>query len=117
MPIKKPGKGHSNPGKYRTIALTFNMCKLMQRMVNEWSVQFLVKKYNSALSEQFSQQWILLCLEDDIKKAQNNKEIVVAMFVDVEKAYDMPWRKGLLIKLHQLGIGENMFSWLRDFFM
>lgn len=58
----------------------------------------------------------LLCLEDDIKKAQNNKEIVVAMFVDVEKAYDMPWRKGLLIKLHQLGIGENMFSWLRDFF-
>lgn len=58
----------------------------------------------------------LLCLEDDIKKAQNNKEIVVAMFVDVEKAYDMPWRKGLLIKLHQLGI-ENMFSWLRDFFM
>lgn len=59
----------------------------------------------------------LLCLEDDIKKAQNNKEIVVAMFVDVEKAYDMPWRKGLLIKLHQLGIGENMFSWLRDFFL
>lgn len=51
MPIKKPGKGHSNPGKYRTIALIFNMCKLMQRMVNEWSVQFLVKKYNSALSE------------------------------------------------------------------
>lgn len=50
----------------------------------------------------------LLCLEDDIKKAQNNKEIVVAMFVDVEKAYDMPWRKGLLIKLHQLGIGENV---------
>lgn len=31
----------------------------------------------------------LLCLEDDIKKAQNNKEIVVAMFVDVEKAYDI----------------------------
>lgn len=58
----------------------------------------------------------LLCLEDDIKKAQNNKEIVVAMFLDVEKAHDMPWRKGLLIKLHQLGIGENMFSWLRDFF-
>lgn len=46
MPIKKPGKGHSNPGKYRTIALIFNRCKLMQRMVNEWLVQFLVKKYN-----------------------------------------------------------------------
>ena len=29
----------------------------------------------------------ILCLESEIRKAQTNKEIVVAVFFDVEKAY------------------------------
>ena len=31
----------------------------------------------------------VLCLEDDIRKSQVNKEAVAAVFFDVEKAYDM----------------------------
>jgi len=37
----------------------------------------------------------VVCLEDDIRKAQVNKETVAAVFFDVEKAYDMLWREGL----------------------
>ena len=33
-----------------------------------------------------------LCLEDDIRKSQVNKEVVAVVFFDVEKAYDMLWR-------------------------
>lgn len=36
----------------------------------------------------------VLCLEDDIRKAQVNKETVAAVFFDVEKVYDMLWREG-----------------------
>lgn len=36
-------------------------------------------------------------LEDEIRKAQANKESVVAIFFDIEKAYDVMWREGLLI--------------------
>ncbi len=39
-----------------------------------------------------------VCLENEIRKAQINKESVIAVFLDVEKAYDMMWREGLLIK-------------------
>ncbi len=41
----------------------------------------------------------VLCLKSVIKKAQSNKENVIAVFIDIEKAYDMLWKDGLLIKL------------------
>ncbi len=52
-----------------------------------------------------------MCLEHEIRKAQINRESVVAVFFDIEKAYDMMWREGLLIKLCKLGIKSQM-----DFF-
>ena len=40
----------------------------------------------------------------------------MAVFLDVEIAYDMLLVEGLLIKMHMLGIGGNMFNWAMDFF-
>lgn len=45
----------------------------------------------------------VMCLEAEIKKALSNKESVVAVFLDIEKAYDMLWREGLMIKLEEMG--------------
>ena len=44
-----------------------------------------------------------------------NKEVVAAVFFNVEKAYDMLWREGLMIKLHNAGVEGKMFNWLMDF--
>jgi len=41
---------------------------------------------------------------------------VLAVFVDFEKAFDMVWRNGLMIKLKSLGINGRMLSWIADFF-
>ena len=57
----------------------------------------------------------VLCLENIVRKAQANKEMVDAILFDVEKAYDMLWRDGLLIKLESMGIGGRMFNWVLDF--
>ncbi len=46
----------------------------------------------------------ILCLEAEIRKAQVNKEVLVGVFFDVEKAYDMLWKEGLLMKLESLRI-------------
>ena len=45
-----------------------------------------------------------VCLEHDIRKAQINRESVVAVFFDIEKADDMMWVEGLLVKLGKFGI-------------
>jgi hypothetical protein len=57
----------------------------------------------------------VLCLEAEVRKAQVNMEIVVAVFLDVEKAYDMMWKEGLLIKLAIMGVGGRMYNWIKDF--
>lgn len=59
----------------------------------------------------------ILCLESEVRKAQIDKESVVAVFFDVEKAYDMLWKEGLLIKLEKLGIGGKMFNWVAGFLL
>ncbi len=39
----------------------------------------------------------VLCLESKVREAKTNKEMVIVVFSDVEKAYDMLWKEGLLI--------------------
>ena len=38
----------------------------------------------------------VVLLDAEIKKAMLNKEVVVAVFLDIEKAYDMLWKEGLV---------------------
>lgn len=57
----------------------------------------------------------ILRLEDDIKKAQVNRESVIAVFLDIEKAYDMLWRDGVLIKLNQIGVKGRILRWVKEF--
>jgi hypothetical protein len=39
----------------------------------------------------------------------------VAIFFDLEKAYDMMGKGGLLIKLDSMGVGGRVFNWINDF--
>lgn len=43
--------------------------------------------------------------------------MVEAVFFDIEKAYDMLWKEGLLIKPGKLGIGGRLYNWVLDFFV
>jgi len=54
-------------------------------------------------------------LHDTIVKRLNTKGHVLAVFLDMEKAFDMVWRKGLMIKLKRLDINGPMFQWMDAF--
>lgn len=108
IPIRKPGKDPHSPGSYRPIALTSQVGKTMEKMVNDrlnyWvESKGLLQSYQSGFRRGRGTMDPVVCLEDVIRRAQVNKKTVVAVFFDIEKAYDMLWTKGLLIKLQQLG--------------
>ena len=117
VPIRKLGKDHSKTINYRPIALTSHISRMInERLMYYKEIRGLVTRYQSGFRRGRSTMDPVVCLEDDIRKAQVNKETVAAVFFDVEKAYDMLWGEGLLIKMHRMGIEGNMFHWTMDFF-
>ena len=120
VPILKPGKEAEHPGSYRPIALTAVMCKIMERMVTDRLAYKLEKEgrvtlMQSGFGRGRSTMDSVISLDSDVKKAMVNKEGVVAVFLDIEKAYDMLWKEGLIIKLYDAGIRGRMLNWVQDF--
>lgn len=74
-----------------------------------------IAKYQSGFRKGRNTTDSAVCLEHEIRKAQVNKESVVAVFFDIEKAYDMMWREGLLIRMCKLGIKGRIYRWIKDF--
>lgn len=120
IPIKKPGKDAVDPSNYRPIALTSHIGKVMERMITERLTHYvesrgIISMYQSGFRRGRSTMDPIISLETEIRKAQVNKEVVAAVFIDIEKAYDMVWKEGVLINLDKLGITGRMFKWVKDF--
>ena len=120
IPIGKPGKDRTEVKSYRPIALTSNLCKLMERMIvrrlmYEGEKKGLFSNHQSGFRSGRTTMDPVVCMENIIRKAQNSKDLVLATLFDIEKAYDMLWKEGLLMKLNRMGIGGKMFNWIRDF--
>ena len=113
IPIPKPGKDHSDPNNYRPISLTSCVCKTLERMINDRLVWYLennkiltdiqcgFRKRKSTLDH-------LVRLESFIRDAFFNKQQVVSIFFDLEKAYDTTWKYGILKDLRVAGLRGRM---------
>ena len=54
-------------------------------------------------------------LVQNVYNGFNKGESTVALLVDMEKAYDSVWRKGLLYKLFKMGIAGGTWPWIFAF--
>lgn len=75
----------------------------------------MIKSYQSGFRKGRSTIDPAIYLENKIRTTQVNKESLVHIFFDVEKAHDMMWKEGMLIKLHQMGIRGRMCKWVKNF--
>ena len=122
IPVPKPDKDLLYPINYRPIALTSCICKVVERMVNERLVWFLDK--NNILSRQQygfrknrSTVDHLVRLETFIRDAFRHREHVVAVFFDLDKAYDTTWKHGILQDLYRIGLRGNLPKFISIFFI
>lgn len=120
VPILKEGKDESLPVSYRPISLTSNLCKVFEKIVSKRLVSYLEKHHlfninQSGFRKNRRTLDHLIRISEDIRKSLATKGYTVGVFLDIEKAYDMVWRKGVLYKLNKMGIGGNMFNWVNSF--
>ena len=120
IPVPKPGKDHTEPTNYRPIALTSCLCKTLEKMINTrlvWYLEFnnLFSPVQSGFRSERSTNNNLIRLETFIRDAFIKKEHEVAVFFDLEKAYDTTWRYGILRDLHELGLKGRLPTFIESF--
>ena len=120
IPIPKPGKDHQDAGNYRPISLTSCLCKLMERMVNRRLTWFLERHESlSHLQCGFRRNRStidhLVRFDSFIREAFVKGEHMVAIFFDLEKAFDTTWKFGILKDLYDLGLRGHLPLFVKEF--
>ena len=120
IPIPKPGKDKTEATNYRPKALTSCICKTMERMINDRLVWFLesnnlISGNQAGFRKNYSTNDHLVRLESFIRDAFIKKEHCVAIFFDLEKAYDTTWKYGIMKDLHDIGLRGRLPNFISNF--
>jgi hypothetical protein len=119
-PIFKKGNP-ADANNYRPIALTATMCKLMESVIKEQMVQFLVdkgrinKRQHAFIKHHSTASNLLECVRDWSIGLNYSKQTDV-IYIDFAKAFDSIVPSKLLLKLEMYGISGRLLDWLRCFF-
>jgi len=119
--LQKPGKStYYKASSYRPISLTSTLGKCLERVVNTRLYSYaehnqLLDNEQDGFRERRGTTQALLRLVEDIANGFNKSELTAAIFVDMEKAFDTVWRRGLMVKLNNLGTNGKTWCWINDF--
>ena len=121
--VPKPGRDKTKASSYRPISLLSCLGKIYERHICNHLIAILKeKKFINDIQSGFwkgrSTQEHLFRLSQDIFNGFKKRECTVAIFLDVQAAFDSVWRNGLKAKIKKIGLPsqlENLlFSFLND---
>ena len=121
--LRKAGKGtYSNPGSYRPISISSYIGKLIEKIIAKRIQRYLdLIGLHDPDQEGFMEarntirylNRLVMSLKSDMQK----KLTSICLFIDFEKAFDSVWKRGLIVKLHKLGIKGKILHLQNDFLM
>jgi len=105
---------------YRPISLLSILAKVFERIVfkylfNYFKENFLLSIWQSGFIPGSSTVTQLVEIYNEFCKAIDNGKEIRVVFLDISKAFDRVWHKGLLHKLEKAGIKGKLLLWLEDY--
>ena len=119
-PILKKDKKPDQPQSYRPISLTSCVGKLGEKMINHclyWWLESnrLIDTNQAGFRAKSRTEDQLFRLTQRVLDGFQRGEHTAAIFVDLQQAYDRVWRKGLFLKMQNLGIRGKLYFWIKAF--
>lgn len=120
IPIEKPNKDKSDPANYRPISLTSCLSKLLERIISKRLIWFLetqniIMQNQCGFRKNHSAIDALVHFQTEILQTFANQEHLIAISFDINKAYDMTWKYGILHRIYEIGIRGHMGNFISNF--
>ena len=120
IPIHKKGKDPKKAASYRPISLTSCVGKTMERIVNtrlKWYLETnnLLATQQAGFRQFRSTEDQTTYLSQEIEDAFQEQKVVLAAWIDLQRAFDKVWTDGLQVKLMRNGVGGHMLTWIKSY--
>ena len=107
---------------YRPVSLLSTLSKVMERIVHSRLYDYCVENNlltdkNSGFKRGDSTVNQLTHLTNKITEALDKRKDVCLVFLDITKAFDKVWHKGLLFKLRQLSLSNVILKWFSSYLL
>lgn len=114
-PVLKPGKDPSLPTSYRPISKICNPDKLEEKflvgqVLTEARALNVFPNFQFGFRKSHSTAHALLRMTTDINSSFNLGEYVLVVVLDIEKAFDTTWHKGLIYKMIKFGFSPHVIK-------
>ena len=118
IPLLKKGSRNKSVN-YRPVSLTSVICKLLESIIRDHIMDFLIKhklinssqhgflKSKSCLTN-------LLCFFEEITKWVDEVSPVDIIYLDFQKAFDKVPHQRIILKLKSHGIGISIINWIEQ---
>lgn len=119
IPIKKK-EGSSRVEDFRPISLLSNIGKVFELVIKEkLENSFIIEPipaFQFGFQRNHSTQHALLKFHGDVCSNLRDKKCTVAISLDIEKAFDSAFHKGILYKLVDIGVDPFLVKLLKSYF-
>lgn len=120
VPIHKQGKNKQIPSSYRPISLLSNIGKIFERIIHTRLNSF-VEEHQVLPIEQFgfrqhhSTTHQVCRVSNMIKRNKRRRKSTGMLLLDIEKAFDSVWHKGLVYKLMKFAVPDYLCKLIKSF--
>lgn len=120
IPIHKPGKNAHDPTSYRPISLFSVLAKIAEVSIRDRLLNFLDEHqklipHQFGFRKQLSTTHQLLRVTEMVAESFTLKMHTGALFLEIAKAFDRVWIKGLAYKLIQLGTPNYLIPLIHSY--